>query len=113
MFVCDNFTTRVECYGLLYQQVYTVADALVSNFFSRFGVPYILLTDQERDFELHPFQHICELLGVHKTRTSPNRPKSDELVERFKHTLQQMLVSYVSEHRIDWDDHPTLHVRSL
>ena len=87
------------------QQAYTVADALVTNFFSRFGVPYVLHTDQGRDFESHLFQHICELLGVHKTRISPYRPQCDGLVERFNRTLQQMLASYVNGHRNDWDDH--------
>ena len=66
---------------------------------------YVLHTDQGRDFESHLFQHICELLGVHKTRTSPYKPQSDGLVERFNRTLQQMLASYVNGHRNDWDDH--------
>ena len=52
-------------------RLYTVADALVTKFFSRFGVPCVLHTDQGRDFDSHLFQHICELLVVHKTRTSP------------------------------------------
>ena len=105
MVMCDYFTKSVECYALPDQQAYTVADALVTNFFSRFGVPYVLHTDQGRDFESHLFQHICELLGVHKTRTSSYRPQSDGLVERFNRTLQQMLASYVNGHRNDWDDH--------
>ena len=105
MVACDYFTKWVECYALPDQQAYTVADALVTNFFSRFGVPYILHTDQGRDFESHLFHHICELLGVQKTRTSPYRPQSDGLVERFNRTLQQMLASYVNENRNDWDDH--------
>ena len=96
MVVCDYFTKWVECYALPDQQAYTVADALVTNFFSRFGVPYVLHTDQGLGFESHLFQHICALLGVHKTRTSPYRPQSDGLVERFNRTLQQMLASHVN-----------------
>ena len=42
---------------------------------------------------------------MQKTRTSPYRPQSDGLVERFNRTLQQMLASYVNENRNDWDDH--------
>ena len=98
-------TTGIECYALPDQQAYTVADALVTQFFTRFGVPYFLHTDQGRDFESQLFQHVCDLLGIQKTRTSPYRPQSDGLVEGFNRTIQQMLVSYVNESSNDWDDH--------
>ena len=45
MVVYDYFTKWVECHALLDQQAYTVADVLVTNFCSRFGVPYVLHTD--------------------------------------------------------------------
>ena len=105
MVISDYFTKWIECYALPDQQAYTVADALVTKFFTRFGVPYFLHTDQGRDFKSQLFQHVCDLLGIQKTRTSPYRPQSDGLVERFNRTIQQMLASYVIESRNDWDDH--------
>jgi transposase InsO family protein len=48
---------------------------------------------------------ICAKLGIYKTRTTPYRPQSDGMVERFNHTLQQMLLLFVNKHRNDWDDH--------
>ena len=105
MVVSDYFTKWIECYALPDQQAYTVADALVTEFFTRFGVPYFLHTDQGKDFECQLFQHVCDLLGIQKTRTSPYRPQSVSLVERFNRTIQQMLASYVNESRNEWDDH--------
>ena len=103
--ISDYFTKWIECYALPDQQAYTVADALVTKFFTRFGVPYFLHTDQGRNFESQLFQHVCDLLGIQKTRMSLYRPQSDGLVERFNRTIQQMLASYVNESRNDWDNH--------
>ena len=47
---------------------------------------------------------MCEKLGIQKTRTTPYRPQSDGLVERYNRTLQQMLASYANEHRNNWDE---------
>ena len=71
MVISDYFTKWIECYALPDQQAYIVADALVTKYFTRFGVPYFLRTDQERDFESQLFQHVCDLFGIQKTRTSP------------------------------------------
>ena len=87
MVISDYFTKWIECYALPDQQAYTVADALVTKFFTRFEVPYFLHTDQGRDFESQLFQHVYDLLGIQKTRTSPYRPQSDGLVERFNRTI--------------------------
>ena len=61
----------------------TVADKLATEFISRFGVPNQIHTDQGREFESELFSELCKLLGIEKTRTTPYRPQSDGLVERF------------------------------
>ena len=43
--------------------------------------------------------------GIHKTHTTPLRPQSDGLVERFHCTLGQQLAILTSKHQWDWDDH--------
>ena len=70
------------------------------NFVCRFGAPDYLHTDQGRNFESNLFSEICKLLGVSKTRTTPYHPQSDGLVERFNHTLLNMLS--IAAQR-DWD----------
>ena len=80
-------------------------DALVGGMFSHFGVPETLHSDQGRNFESRVFASMCERLGIHKTRTTPLRPQSDGLVERFHRTLGQQLAILTSKHQRDWDDH--------
>lgn len=105
MVVTDYFTKWVEAYPLENHTAQAVADKLVTEFISRFGVPNSIHTDQGREFESVLFGCMCDLLDIDKTRTTPYRPQSDGLVERFNQTLQQLLAILVNEQRSDWDDH--------
>ena len=100
----DYFTKWTEAYPLPDQTAQSVADVIVTQFVSRFGVPRQIHSDQGRNFESNLFSEMCKLLGVTKTRTTPYRPQSDGQVERFNRTLLQMLRTLVSEAQNDWDD---------
>ena len=71
-----------------------MAEVLVNQFITRFGVPTELHCDQGREFESRVLSECCELLGVRKTRTTPHHPQSDGMVERFNRTLAQQLAEY-------------------
>ena len=101
--LADYFSKWAEAYALKDHTAPTIADVLVEQFVSRFGVPRSLHSDQGREFESDLIAHLCKLL--HKTRTVPFNPKSDGLVERDNRTIKQMLTTMVNEVRNDWDDH--------
>lgn len=89
-FVCvamDYFTKWPEAFPLPNHEAGTVAGVLVDEFFARFGVPHELHSDQGREFESAVFRECCSLLGIKKTRTTPQRPQSDGMVERYNRTL--------------------------
>ena len=48
-------------------------------------------------------QHLCQVLGMHMTRTTPFHPQADGRVERFNRTPEAMLASVVQEDQLDWD----------
>ena len=54
--VCDYFTKWVEAYPVPNHTALTVADKLVTEFISSFGVPLEIHTDQGREFESIPSQ---------------------------------------------------------
>ena len=105
-FICvamDYFTKWPEAYAIPDHEAETVATVLVDEFFTRFGVPGELHSDQGREFESRVFRRCCELLGVQKTRTTPLHPQSDGMVERFNRTLAGELAKYCREDQEDWD----------
>ena len=101
----DYFTKWTEAIPIPNQEAKTVADALVTQVITRFGVPESIHSDQGRNFESKLFAEVCRLLGIKKTRTTPYRPQSDGMVERFNRTIEDQLAKYVEEHQKDWDRH--------
>ena len=101
--VMDHFTKWSEVFPTKDQKASTVAEILVSKVFSRFGPPFVIHSDQGSNFESNLMKEICSLMGIHKSRTSTYLPQGDGQVERHNRTIQDILASYVSQHRDDWD----------
>ena len=102
--IMDYFTKWCEAFPTKDQRASTVAEVLVSRVFSRFGPPAIIHSDQGRNFESHLMHEICRLMGIHKSRTTAYHPQCDGQVERQNRTLQNILSSFVSQHKDDWDN---------
>jgi hypothetical protein len=103
--VSDYFTKWTEEYPLKNIEASTVADVIVEQFISRFGLPEVIHSDQCRQYESRLFKELCNVLGIQKSRTTAFHPKSDGMVERFNKTLTTLLTAYVSDHQQDWDKH--------
>jgi len=106
-FLCvamDYFTKWPEACALPDHEAETVAEFLVTQVFTRFGVPGELHSDQGREFESRVFKECCRLLGVKKTRTTPLHPQSDGMVERYNATLVGQLARYCQSDQQDWDE---------
>ena len=103
--VGDYFTRWIEAYPMPDQQAETTAHKLVNEFISRFGIPLEIHSDQGRNFESQLFQEVCNLLEIKKTRSTPYRPQSNGLIERFNRTLGKMIRSFVGLNKLEWDCH--------
>ena len=102
--VTDYFTKYVEIFPLPNQEATSVATVLVRDFFSRYGVPHFLHSDQGSQFESKLFSEVCSLLGISKTRTTPFHPQSDGLSERNIKTLSRM-IAMTTQSQVNWDEH--------
>ena len=102
--VTDYFTKYVEIYAIPNQEASTIASVLMREFFSWYGVPNFLHSDQGTQFESKLFAEICTLLGITKTRMTPFRPQSDGQSEQNIKTLSCM-IAMVTKDQHDWDEH--------
>ncbi|MCG7869896.1 MAG: DDE-type integrase/transposase/recombinase, partial [Candidatus Thiodiazotropha taylori] len=105
LMMVDQFTKWVECVPLPSQTAEVTAKAAVDSFFSRFGYPYQIFTDQGRNFESKLFIALCEALEIHKARTTPYRPSANGQVERYNRTLMDAVRCYINDSQDQWDLH--------
>ena len=103
--VADYFTCWMEAFPIPNQEASTVATKLVDEVFLRFSVPVQLHSDQGRQFESQLLFVIYNLLNITKTRTTPNHPQCDGLVEWFNRTLLNMLATCVKDCPFEWEHH--------
>jgi transposase InsO family protein len=56
-----------------------------------------VFTDQGRNFESSLFREMCELLHIHKARTTPYRPSANGQVERCNRTLMAAVRCFIGK----------------
>ena len=100
--IMDYFSKWPEVHPMPNHEASTVAEILVKEVVSRFGVPVTIHSDQGRNFESSLIAEMCLLLGAEKTRTTPLHPESDGMVERFNRTLEAQLSMFVDKNHHNW-----------
>ncbi|XP_072171900.1 uncharacterized protein [Diadema setosum] len=79
-----------------------VVDALL-QFFTRYGLPKEIQSDQGSNFMSGLFQEVMHELGVRQLKSTAYHPQSQGAIERFHQTFKTMLKTYCEEHSEDWD----------
>ncbi|KAL6475063.1 hypothetical protein MHYP_G00161030 [Metynnis hypsauchen] len=83
------------------QKAQTVAKCLWENFIVHYGIPECLHSDQGPDFESHVIKELCQITGIHKSRTTPYHPRGNP-VERFNRTLLNLFGVLNEEDKSKW-----------
>lgn len=76
----------------------------LTKFFSTFGLPHIVQTDQGTNFQSKLFKQVLQSLGVKHAVSSAYHPESQGVLERWHQTLKSMLRKYCLEKQKGWDD---------
>lgn len=87
----DRFTRWPEAVPIPNITAETVAEAFVTCWVARFGVPSTITTDRGSQFESALWERLMQLLGVKRTRTTAYHPIANGLVERFHRQLKASL----------------------
>ena len=97
----DHFTKWAKAIPLRNHTAPTVARALITHVFSRFGAPRQLLSDRAPEFESELFTELMKWLEIQKLRTTAYHPACNGVVERFHRTLNSMLGKMVNDSQRD------------
>ena len=100
----DAFTKWAQAVACKDQSAVTVARKLRDHWFSLYGVPVRLHSDQGRCFEGQLVHQLCSLYGIRKSKTSCYHAQGNGQTERFNRTLIGLIKSLESTHRKQWPD---------
>ena len=76
----DRFSRWPEAIPLPDIKAETVAQAVISGWVARFGVPQILTTDRGAQFTGSLWSEVCALLTINRSRTTSFHPESNGIV---------------------------------
>ena len=109
--ITDHFTNYAQAIPTRNQEAKTVAKLLMDHFILHYGIMERLHSDQGGSFTAKVITHLCKLLGVKKSRTTPFHPEGDGKTERFNRTLLSMLRTLEPSEKLTWKDHvaPLVH----
>uniref|UniRef100_A0A8C1TD20 Gypsy retrotransposon integrase-like protein 1 n=1 Tax=Cyprinus carpio TaxID=7962 RepID=A0A8C1TD20_CYPCA len=74
------------------------------QFFSTFGLPKVIQTDQGTNFLSRLFAQVLKSLSIEHRVSSAYHPESQGAIERFHQTLKSMLRKYCMETGNSWDE---------
>ena len=91
--ITDAYTKCSQAIPCKDQLAVTVVCKLRDHWFTKFGIPNRLHSDQGRNFEGEVIRELCALYGIKKTRSTPYHPKGNAQAERFNRTLFGLIKS--------------------
>ena len=103
--VVDHFTRYVQAFVTKNHMARTMAQVLYNNYFSIFGFPQCLMSDQGTEFCGKVIAAMCSLLGIEKIWTTPYYPQTNGSAERVHQMLQRMIGKLDPEKRRKWPAH--------
>ena len=103
LLMVDQFTKWVEIHPIPDQTAERMARIAVDQFFSRFGAPLQIHTDQGKNFDGHVMKALCSLYCITKTRTTPYHPSSNGQAEHYNRLLLQLIRCFWRAREKTWD----------
>ena len=101
----DHFICYTQVYVTNNHTAHMTACILYNEFFSVFGFPRRLMSDQASEITGQVISELCDLLGVTKIRTSPYHLETNGTIERVHQALRRMIAKMDPKKRAKWPSH--------
>ena len=105
LIITDHYSRFAQAIKTTNQTAFTTAQAAYNHFFSKYGFPEKIVTDQGTNFESDLFQKLCKVADITKLRTTSYHPQGNGNSERFNSTLINMIRTLEYEHKVKWTTH--------
>ena len=100
--IVDYFTRWVEVFPVRTTTSVDIAQILINEVCTRFGMPTFLLSDNDPQFVSNLFQSFCETLGIKQKFTANYHPQTN-MTERVNRTLKAIMAIFAQSRPKSWD----------
>ncbi|CAM4813807.1 unnamed protein product [Rotaria magnacalcarata] len=91
--ITDYFTRHITALALPNCTAETTARALFDDFFCKFGIPSIILSDRGIHFQNNLMENLQKLIGYNHIYSTAYHPQTNGVVERFNATQGRIIIT--------------------
>jgi Integrase core domain len=102
--ITDAFTKYALVTAIENKEAETVAKAIFSKWFCKFGIPAQIHTDGRKEFISKLFRELFDFLSVEHTKTTPAHLQCNTQVEVFNKTIKKYLALFFDDSTLDWEN---------
>ena len=102
LILTDAFLKFSQAFVTSSQKAIIVAKLLVEKWFSVFGVPAWIHSDQGWSFDNEIISHLCKMYGIRQSTTMPYNPRGNAMCKRFNRTLFGLMRTLTKEQKPNW-----------
>ena len=105
LIITDYFTRHVTAIALPNCTAETTAQALFNDYFCKYGIPAVILSDQGSHFRNQLMENIRLLIGYNHIYSTPYHPQTNGIVERFNATFIPQIAKLQDTRDNNWDEY--------
>jgi hypothetical protein len=102
--ITDAFTKYALVKAIENKEPETVAKAIFSEWFCKFGIPAQIHTNGGNEFVNKLSRELFTLLNIEHTKMTPAHPQCNVQVEVFKKNVKKYLASFMDDTTLDWEN---------
>ena len=98
----DAFSKFSQAFVTSSQKSLVIAKLLVGKWFSIFGIPAWIHSDQGWSFDNEIISHLCKMYSICQSPTTPYNPRGNALCKWFNRTLFGLMRTLTEEQKPNW-----------
>ena len=103
--ITDYFTRHVSAISLPNCTADITAESLFNEYFCKYGIPSVILSDRGPHFNNQLMSNITRLIGYNHIYSTPYHPQTNGIVERFNSTFVSQLSKLQDSEHNNWDEY--------
>ncbi|CAF0988774.1 unnamed protein product [Rotaria magnacalcarata] len=103
--ITDYFSRHITAIALPNCTAETTAQALFNEYFCKFGIPAVILSDQGSHFRNQLMDNIKNIIGYNHIYSTPYHPQTNGIVERFNATYIPQVSKLQDTQDNNWDEY--------